>query len=296
VVAPVLKGGQGAGKGIIVQMLGDIVGQEHFISATRLEAVTGTFQEEKVKTNLLTFLDECTFGGDKRQASILKGLLSESERKWEAKYLNPIRIKNHSNFIVASNYDKIVLVEQDDRRWFCLEIDSKYSGGNQTDEIKSYFDALGAVDSRAFAYMLYNRDISGFNPRSIPSTAYGRAQKSINLDSPNAWIEHILQEGMIQNKTIFTQNYGLSGAQDNRVSKEDVIVAYQDFTRLPGQGYNNAVGDRQLLKKLRDVVGVTTGKIGPRGHQKSCVTFPCLEDARDNFTKAMRETEWEWDS
>jgi hypothetical protein len=144
--------------------------------------------------------------------------------------------------------------------------------------------------------MLYNRDISGFNPRSIPSTAYGRAQKSINLDSPNAWIEHILQEGMIENKAFFIQTYGLLDAQDNRVPKDDVIAAYRDFTRLPGQGYNNAVGDRQLITRLRDVIGVTTGKIGPRGYQKSCVTFPSLQDARDNFTKAMREKEWEWDS
>ena len=47
------------------------------------------FQSEKVKTNLLTFLDECTFAGDKKQASQLKGLLSEGTRKWEAKFLNP---------------------------------------------------------------------------------------------------------------------------------------------------------------------------------------------------------------
>ena len=67
---------------------------EHFISATSLDAVTGTFQEERMKTNLLTFLDECTFSGDKRQSSILKGLLSEAWRKWEAKFINPIRIRN----------------------------------------------------------------------------------------------------------------------------------------------------------------------------------------------------------
>ena len=156
IAAPVLKGGQGAGKGIIIQMLGDILGHEHFIAATRLESITGTFQEDKIKTNLLTFLDECTFAGDKKQSSVLKGLLSEQYRRWEAKFVNPIRVKNYSNFIVASNYDEIVLVEHDDRRWFCLEVDSKYAGP-QTPESAAYFNRLSSVDVRHFAHFLYTQ-------------------------------------------------------------------------------------------------------------------------------------------
>jgi hypothetical protein len=300
IVAPVLKGGQGAGKGIIIQLLGDILGSEHFISATNLEAVTGTFQEEKVKTNLLTFLDECTFGGDKRQSSVLKGLLSENMRKWEAKFLNPIRIKNHSNFIVASNYDQVVNVEADDRRWFCLEVDNRYAGP-QTDESKAYFDTLGAVDPSAFAYYLYNRDITGFTPRKIPSTAYGREQKSINFDSPTGWIEQILREGkiLILEETpayaMWENEKFLSTTEETSVSKKDVLAAYRLFTKGPDQTYNTAVGERLLIKKLKALCGAKIGKRGKRGHQVNCVIFPALSAARDFFQKnAVHEAQWEW--
>jgi hypothetical protein len=52
--APVLKGGQGAGKSIVMQKLGDIIGAEHFLGVRSIDSVTGSFQEDKVKTNLLT--------------------------------------------------------------------------------------------------------------------------------------------------------------------------------------------------------------------------------------------------
>jgi hypothetical protein len=192
--APVLKGGQGAGKAFIVQLLGEILGAEYFVGVRNVDDVTGAFQEDKAKTNLLTFLDECTFAGDKKQSSVLKGLLTEKKRKWEAKFVNPVRIANHSNYIVASNYDQIVYVEEDDRRWFCVEVDSKYAGP-QTPESKKYFDALGKVPAAAFAKFLYARDISKFNPRAPPSTEYQKHQKMIHFGSVTAFVELALRRG-----------------------------------------------------------------------------------------------------
>ena len=40
IVCPLLKGGQGAGKGTIVQMLGAILGEDHFWSTQRLDDMT----------------------------------------------------------------------------------------------------------------------------------------------------------------------------------------------------------------------------------------------------------------
>ncbi len=54
-VCPVLQGGQGSGKGLIIQILGDILGHEHFVASTFVSDVTGTFQEDRMKTNLLIF-------------------------------------------------------------------------------------------------------------------------------------------------------------------------------------------------------------------------------------------------
>jgi hypothetical protein len=291
IATPVLKGGQGAGKGVIVQMLGDILGAEHFISATCLETVTGTFQEEKTKTNLLTFLDECTFAGDKKQSSVLKGLLSETYRKWEAKFVNPIRVKNYSNFIVASNYDEIVLVEQDDRRWFCLEVDSKYAGP-QTHESTAYFKRLTSVDVRHFAHFLYNRDISNYNPRAIPSSNYHRHQKLLNFDTVTTWLEQVLRNGGDADADL-----KLSANEGTRFAKKAIFEHYH-HSKAADSKYKNKVGDKAFFKKLYALLPEMprNKKMGPRGNQVPAIIFPPLPRCKELFEKAMHETQWEWDA
>lgn len=128
ITVPVFKGGQDEDRRVIGQKLGAIIGSAHIM------AVTGQFQEERIKTSLLTFLDGCTFASDRKQRSNLKRVLSDGWRRW---HLNSIRIQNSS-----------------DSRWV-------------TAESKSYFGKLAAVDPRHFAYFLYNRDISNFTPSAI---------------------------------------------------------------------------------------------------------------------------------
>ena len=300
VCTPVLQGGQGAGKGIIVQMLGDILGHEHFIAATSLDAVTGTFQEDKAKTNLLTFLDECTFAGDLRQSSILKGLLSEAVRRWEAKYVNPIRIRNWSNYIVASNYEEIVYVEVDDRRWLCLRVNDKYAGP-QTPESQAYFNTLAVVPIHHIAHLLYNRDISKFNPRAMPSTDYKRYQKRINFDTVHGWVELCLQDGQ------FDTTYLTTGAQDELVSparwvegvgvmsKKALYASYTHFAKQPGQKFKKVVTETSLFKSLYRLTGSVATKRGSKGIQVPCVEFAGLEKCRAAFAKMVHEPEWEWE-
>lgn len=132
ITVPVFKGGQDEDRRVIGQKLGAIIGSAHIM------AVTGQFQEERIKTSLLTFLDGCTFASDRKQRSNLKRVLSDGWRRW---HLNSIRIQNSS--------------------------DSRWVTGGQTAESKSYFGKLAAVDPRHFAYFLYNRDISNFTPSAI---------------------------------------------------------------------------------------------------------------------------------
>jgi hypothetical protein len=284
-VAPVLKGGQGAGKGIIIQKLADIIGPEHFLGVRNVDSVTGCFQEEKAKTNLLTFLDEATFAGDKRQSSVLKGLLSETRRRWEAKFINPIRIANHSNYIVASNYDQIVYVEEDDRRWFCLEVDSKYAG-RQTPESKVYFDRLQAVPAAAFARFLYERDLSNFNPRAAPSTEYQRHQKTINFGSVTQFVELALRRGQFDEGLVL-------GEEETKLEKTRVYEAYLEF--CTDRRISRRVMDAAFWRKLRSLVPGAVEHRAPRsqGRVREMV-FPLLAECRVEFQASVNETEWDW--
>jgi hypothetical protein len=300
VTTPVLKGGQGAGKGIIIQhFLGQILGYEHFLSATSLDAITGTFQEEKVKTNLLTFLDEATFAGDKRQSSILKGLLSEATRKWEAKFINAISIRNFSNYIVASNYEQSVCVESDDRRWLCLEVDSKYAGP-QTAASKEYFDNILNVNVLHFAHLLYTMDLSDFNPRSAPSSSYQRYQKLINFDSVTHWIEHVLHDDELHIQQKYEERSkngltpGLSHVQAH--IQASIYDDYVHYCSQPSMKYKQCVSDKRFWKATRGILyGITDGERTNRDHfQKRTVLFPDIKTCREQFASHVFEPEWNW--
>ena len=100
----VLKGGQGCGKGVICgNFMRKIFGDQCYLQATSLETISGRFCPENIKTNLFLFLDEVVFSGDRREANKLKAQISEPERRFEAKFTNPISVRNCSNIIIASN-------------------------------------------------------------------------------------------------------------------------------------------------------------------------------------------------
>jgi hypothetical protein len=295
VVCPVLKGGQGAGKGIIIQLLGKILGAEHFLQTTNLESITGRFQEDRIKTNLLTFLDECTFANDKKQSSILKGLLSESTRRWEAKYLNSLRLKNFSNHIVASNYDQIVFVEESDRRWFCLEVDSRYAG-KQTNDTKAYFKPILAVTPADFGKFLYERDLTRFNPREMPTSSYQLHQKRINFDSVSTFIEQFLQDGSRDYKKQDADGDYYDTSFDlvlncNTIEKDLFYSFYEVFCTETSMRFKYAVARPQFWKKINEVVGVTQTR--PCG--KRMVQFSNLAKCRKNFTSYLKEPAWPWE-
>jgi hypothetical protein len=297
-VALVLKGGQGSGKGIIVQMLGEILGLMHFMSTTNVDEVTGQFQTEKMMTNLLMFLDECTFAGDKKQASQLKGLITEAWRKWEAKYVNAVQLPNVSNYIVASNYDQIVLVENDNRRYFMNEVSNKYAG-RQTDESAAYFNKLASVDPRHFARFLYERDISNFNPKAWPSTDYHRFQKVLNLpavDSTLAWVHDLLRDAGGSNE-FGQQTLRLHAREETALSKDAVFCSYKDYCRnTSGSGVSARFLDsNSFFKKLYDVFpDLKDTRPGRLGQQVRCITFPDLADCRALFLVKMNEEKWDW--
>ena len=251
----VLKGGQGAGKGLIIQKIAEILGMEYFIHSTNVEEITGSFQEAKIVTNLLTFLDECAFSGDKKASSMLKGIMTEETRHFNQKFVNPVRVKNCSNYIAASNHEHMIAYEKDDRRYLMIEVDSKYSGP-QTTESAAYFDKIQQTSVHALAHFFYNRDISKFNPRNIPRTKYGRFQKILNFDSAQNWVYEFLKQGYLPLPP-HRVKIVLSEIGETVIPKDDLTESY---LYMPTQAYRPKYGKEQFLKTIYDALGCISCK------------------------------------
>ena len=295
VTTPVLVGPQGAGKGVIVHLLGALLGSEHYIHSNDMKDVVADFQPDKAKTNLLWFLDECLFSGNKQQASQLKALISEPTRRWSAKYVNPIEIKNCSNYIIASNSHTAASVDGDDRRFLCLEVESTYAGP-ETPEIAAYIKRIRDIPLECVAHYLYNRDISQFNPRAIPNTDYKRFQKAINFTSDQSWISKSLSDGCFRGcydkGTHDTLDWEKGGGI---MSKASLFDSYKAHASDPSHKFNAVLNERVVFKTLKKMTGAQSEKIQIDGKRVCCMVFETLPESREAFKKAVHDENWSFD-
>ncbi|MDG1987970.1 MAG: DUF5906 domain-containing protein [Halieaceae bacterium] len=160
-VALVLQGSQGTGKGTFAKYFGTIFG-DHFQHLLTMDHLLGKFNAH-LSSALVVFADEIVWGGNKKEAGQLKGIITESRRMMEAKFKDPILVDNYARFIFATNEDWAVPTGPKERRYCVLNIDESKA------EDHGYFASIktemrnGGVE--ALMYTLMNFDLSQFNVR-----------------------------------------------------------------------------------------------------------------------------------
>jgi Family of unknown function (DUF5906) len=229
-VAVALLGDQGAGKGIFARTYGSFFG-DHFAHVANGDQLTGRFNAS-VGKSCLVFLDEAVWAGDKKGEGILKALITEPTLQLEAKFRDPITVRNCLRIMVASNNEWAVPAGIGDRRWLILNANNRYAGTKNA----SYFAALmGEIESGGAAAMLYDllaMDLSGFDVRDVPRTAAKAQQQALSLPSIEAWLYQTLQEGAIEQRaqpgnSLVRHDWQTTGLT---VSKDIAYAAYEDFS------------------------------------------------------------------
>lgn len=147
--APVLKGYPGTGKGVLANAYGKLWGR-HFVAITNEEQVTGRFNAHLAGKRLI-FIDEGTFGGDRRKAGVLKTRVTEDWIMLEAKGIDPIRMRNWMIFMIASNEESIVPADRADRRWQLFPVGDTHRAD------RGYFRAIfQQLETGGYEAMLYD--------------------------------------------------------------------------------------------------------------------------------------------
>lgn len=192
----VLRGNEGAGKGVFIShVLGSIISR-HFIHLTNQYHLTGNFNA-LMSDALLVFADEVVYGGDKKHAGYLKALITERNIIIERKGVDAVQQKNNVRVAIASNEDWVVPAGVDPRRWVVLNV-SKDKAKNE-----KYFNALfNEIDNggrEAFFHLMLNRKITN-NLKEAPKTEGLRMQQAMTIedkDSIVTWWIHCLERGRI---------------------------------------------------------------------------------------------------
>jgi hypothetical protein len=178
--ALVFQGPQGCGKGTIVDVFGKLFG-EAFTHVIQSSHFTGKFNAQMERCKIL-FVDEATFGGDRREAGIIKGYITEKTVRIERKGIDHYRADSFINLIISSNNDWAVPVEKDDRRFICVKPNAKFKGNFEF--FKSIRTIMDKGGSAKLLHMLKTRDITAFDPKTMPKSKAMEKQKlAVKIES-----------------------------------------------------------------------------------------------------------------
>lgn len=308
-----LRSKQGGGKGVIISKLGEIIGDNHFCQNSNANYLFGDFNGQ-LEGKILVNLDEAFWGGDKKMEGQMKNKITERNQTINKKNKEAYMISCYANYIISTNNDWFAGTTEDDRRYYCLELNNKYSG-RMTKEKEDYFNPIVKAPAGAFAKILYNRDLTNFNPRIFKKTKLLQEQVERNHNPVKVWWYKVLQDGGWEGaysggdkmfnywNTLDECNAG--DKITNKKTGETIIGYFKDYiyerykmTETEKRGFNSVSAFYRELKQ--NCLGDLYKEIRPKNKDKdykaerpAFLVLPSLEEARAKWNE-LQEYDYEW--
>ena len=303
-----LKSKQGGGKGIILDKLAQIIGDNHYAQNSNANFLFGDFNGQ-LEGKILINLDEAFWGGDKKLEGVIKNKITEKRQTINKKNKENYMVDCYANYIITTNNDWFAGTTEDDRRHYCLELNNRLSGRMNKETLKHIQPVLDAP-CEAFAKVLYNRDISEFKPRMFKKTKLLQNQVEMNWCSPKVFWNNVMRDGGFEfrgkfvewNKILKYSEYDTNhqyGLEIKNKKKEKRVVYEKDwlFRCYDSQSYNGRKFDnssfwREIQKNCIGDLYVEK-KIQVKKERKLYVFLPTLEEAREKWNE-MQEYDYNY--
>jgi len=311
-----LKSKQGGGKGIILEKLGQIIGDDHYCQNSNAKFLFGDFNGQ-LEGKILINLDEAFWGGDKALEGVVKNKITERRQTINKKNKENYVIDDYANYIITTNNDWFAGTSEDDRRHYCLELHNKISG-RMNKKTKEYVKPVLEAPAEAFANILYNRDISDFCPRIFKKTDLLQEQVERNWNSVKVWFHQTLKDGGFTDKDHKDGfcpwnevpekeecGYGVEyGAckKKNKKTGEERVMYYKDYLfdvynqqSADGRKFSREAFYRELKKNCLGDLYVETRPNTKAGVRLTYVILPDIDKTRENWNE-HQEYDYEWDN
>lgn len=202
----------GVGKNTIVELIMRLIGSKYCSKLNRIEDITSNFNSHLTQ-KLFIYGDEIRSRASDL-ASELKNIITQSEVLSTKKFMDSIKMKDLANYLFTTNEEIAFKIEQHNRRFFCIEVDSK----KEQSFYKQFYEALKDDEKikQFFSYIVNYKNIVDL--RNIPETDY---TKKLKVFSMNA-VDHYLFENVkiYQNDKVNIKDFYklvVSHAKDNRL-------------------------------------------------------------------------------
>lgn len=190
--AVILGGKEGAGKGTLANACAHIFGL-HSAIVSNSKHLTSNFND-MIVDSVFVFADEVVYAGNNETAQMLKALVTEKKTTREAKFGAKEKVDQFVHVMMATNNDWKVAAGPDSRRWFILEVSSKFANEREYfGDIKKQMDNGGY---EAMLHELLDRTVVS-NLRYAPVTGELRRQRAMMqvqsvYDSLPGWVAYVL--------------------------------------------------------------------------------------------------------
>lgn len=174
---------QGTGKNIFFEWFGkNIIGKKYYLYINNINNLVNRFNSETMD-KLFTILDEMQmYDRHQKYQDQLKSIITETQRRIENKGMEPFLTNDYNNYVMFTNNDNPVHLDNSDRRYAMFNVSSCYKGNKEYYD-KLYSELQNEEIQETFYHFLVNRDITKFYPeRDIPKN---NLKISLKVDSAN---------------------------------------------------------------------------------------------------------------
>ena len=188
-ICPTLISKQGAGKGTLLKLLREMLGNSKvFETTTPSRDVWGDFNGRMCNTFLIN-LNELSKKETIECEGRIKGLITDSKLTINNKGINQYDINSYHRFIATTNGSEPINTSKDDRRNLIIRSSDEKCGD------KDYFNKLHQiledvnVIKTCYEYFMSIEDMDKFNKLEIPQTNYQNNLKELSVSPIEQWLE-----------------------------------------------------------------------------------------------------------
>jgi hypothetical protein len=193
-VALVLRGGKGAGKGILGTTMLRIFGAHGRHISNRKHLVSG-FNQHLLHCSFL-FADEAYWPGDQSAEGELKRLITEPTLNIEPKGLDSFYAVNSLHLLISGNAEWVVPASDDERRYAVFLVSNEHA--NDPDYFTALHRELDNGGLEAMLCDLLHTELGAWHPRaSVPQTAALAQQKEESLRGVDALVSNLIEAGCL---------------------------------------------------------------------------------------------------
>jgi len=289
-VALTVRGLEGVGKGLTIKPFSRIFHPANYFRADHSESLLGRFNSH-LATACLVFADESFFAGTRRDAGVLKGLITEQEGGMEMKGRENVSVRRYISMFISSNEAWVVPASIGARRFTVFDVNDKHKGDTV------YFKALetqmqNGGDAALMAYLQQQNLKLLPNPRVRIFTDALSAQIREGLEAEYQW-----WYGLMENETVTVMHsFGHNGPE--RVEHDwigkltlpstELVESYKSFLRT---SKHSRVVNRNPDYVMRTIAKYCCPSLkeGQRMGNSRQWDFPDIAVARKEFDDFLRK-------